>query len=127
MHPPPTPVQLRIARFLCDVVRASGAWTILSGEEPIVVRAPNEDILLLWPRREDAARAQRSGWPMLTIGRIDVGTLVEELLPALHRDGVVIGLGSSLRQDALVTLPPEWLERALRAGIERGWSPGPLD
>lgn len=123
MDPQPTAVQLQIAHFLCEVVRASAAWSVFHDGEPIVIHAEREDILLLWSSPESARFHQRRSWPRLATGEIPLGGLLTHFLPTAHEHRIAIGIGGSKRGDPVVTIPADWLERALRAGLETGWRP----
>jgi hypothetical protein len=124
----PTSAQLQIARFLRDVVRASAAWCIVHRDEPIVIHAPREDILPLWSCPEVARGSQRRGWPQLAVGELSLCELITHYLPTSHEMGISIGLRVSADDEHVVTIPADWLERALRAGIETGWrDPAELD
>ncbi|HEU4428841.1 MAG TPA: DUF2750 domain-containing protein [Myxococcota bacterium] len=120
-QPRTTAVQLRLAHFLGRVVREGGAWSVVHQGEPIVIHVPREDVLPLWSSEVAARAAQRRGWPQLATGELSLCTLVHELLPSSQEHRISIGICGSTRSEEIITIPADWLERALRAGIETGW------
>jgi len=43
-----------------------------------------------------------------------------------HAEDIDIGIGGAIDDLGMFTIPAEWLDRALRAGIERKWRTEPL-
>ena len=111
--------QFALAIFLHDVVRADAAFALRNRDEICVIHG-SETILPLWSSERAARRVQRRCWSELRTVGVSIAELLAQHLPRARGDGVAIGIGIE-PDEGLVTIPAEWLERALRAGIERAW------
>jgi hypothetical protein len=117
-----TPVQFFLTLFLVEVVGKERAFTIGADGNPRVLRDANSTFFPLWSMRSVALRAIRKSWPHLRIVEIALDDLML-LVQRANAEDIDIGIGDAPEDLGMFTIPAEWLERALRAGIERKWRP----
>ncbi|MBM4385235.1 MAG: DUF2750 domain-containing protein [Deltaproteobacteria bacterium] len=120
-----TPVQFFLSLFLLEVVGAKRAFTLSLDGDLRVLHDQGETIFPLWSSRSTARRARRKSWPHLRLTEIPLDDLMLLMQRAIAED-VVIGIGDAMEDLGLFWIPADWLERALRAGIERRWRPEQL-
>jgi hypothetical protein len=117
-----TPVQFFLTLFLCEVVGAKRAFGIGDAAELSVLRDGTKTFFPVWSSRSVARRAKRRSWPHLRVIEIPLDELMLLVQRAVFED-IEIGIGDAVDELGIITIPAEWLERALRAGIERRWRP----
>jgi hypothetical protein len=104
---------LLLAFFLRDVIRAEAAWGFSHHGELCVVHREVDILLPLCSRSEVAHFMQRRFWPELAVAALSLDEVLAYCLPPARDDGVLIGVAVATDAD-WVTVPAEWLEKALR-------------
>jgi hypothetical protein len=108
-----SPQNFSMALFLHDVLRAGRAWGFSYRDELIVIHRPNDVLLPLASNEEVAHGMQKRIWPACSVTALSIDDLLAHCLPAARKDGISI-CAAVCEEGELVTLPPGWLEKALR-------------
>ncbi len=110
--PRPSRADGALARFVAEVTATDQAWGVRDRTWARSRAAGEREALPLWPSRELAAQGCTGAWAAFVPKAITLVDLLDEWLPAMLEDGLVVVV-SPLDEVSGLVMEPEALMRAL--------------
>ena len=102
-----------LAQFFLEVASRGWAWGLSCCGDICSVHGHGQICLPLWSDEGVARRMQRRHWPKLVVTRIALSEVLERCLPKAREDGVLVGIGVAVDENA-VAVPAQLVDLGLR-------------